>query len=383
MEAELLPLEELKIAVGEATAWLVLPRRVEKGNLQAARYQVTAVDPDAHTITVSESLLLDEADGAGYQIYYARPNTIPLASAVVNNAGALFSESELLGMAKLLVDNGSIGYSLHDVELQINALLLTKYESGASVASLYYNDPRTWDSDARLVKYGAGCWGHFQVNVAAPYVPHILSTAERAALKDGIDELGNVTEGVSEQNEFQKTIPLAGGKGLNDLFSVSNSVKSRLVTPMTEYLANEEIATADGLMAAAGLVGADEDEAFAVRHEGSQYLFDVNFHEEATLSVPLKLDILPEQWGLSLGVSTSLDVFAALDFQFTFGIDLAQLDNPSDAFFIQVRDLKMSANVDVADLDAAIRFGFLDAGIQDGSVEAVRRTECGFSGSEQ
>ncbi len=109
------------------------------------------------------------------------------------------------------------------------------------------------------------------------------------------------------------------------------------------------------MLAAANLGGTNDNEATGFHREGSRYLFDFSFHEDATLNVPLDLGLLTDNCGLSLDVSTAIDLVAAVDFEFTFGIDLAQLATPAEAFFIQVRDLRVSAQVNVQDLDVAVQ----------------------------
>jgi hypothetical protein len=68
----------------------------------------------------------------------------------------------------LIVDNGTIGYDLEVVRshIKIFADMIGRTDvtpSGASVNSIFYNDPRTWD--IRGVSFGRGHGGAFQVNI--------------------------------------------------------------------------------------------------------------------------------------------------------------------------------------------------------------------------
>jgi hypothetical protein len=97
-------------------------------------------------------------------------------------------------------------------------------------------------------------------------------------------------------------------------------------------------------------------------------LFDIDFRDRKTFPLPFDVGF----GGGDLPIDLQLDVQLVGEFRldFTLGIDLVQFDagRIDEAFFIQVRDLSARAYVETYDLDAALKLGFLEAGIENGRI---------------
>ena len=154
---------------GSAWLWLAIP-----GGTPLV-VPITAVDNVAKTITVGQAVSLPADSAVDYAIYYAGalPSVGDSAPGALTdpdgNGLSVGNDKEVLrGIAPLLVDNPAIGYDLADVEKELLAFANVQTPSGAKVASIYFNDPRTWNLPGISVQFSAGRSTYFEVNVAPP-----------------------------------------------------------------------------------------------------------------------------------------------------------------------------------------------------------------------
>lgn len=117
---------------------------------------------------------------------YASPKDGSLANALRHTEATYNSESVLAGVADLIVSRP--GYDLAAVEAQLRSFVGLTTPSGATVGTIHFNDPRTWDIPGVSHEYGHG--GHFHVNinppapVAAPPTPNPFAPLLPANVSD-------------------------------------------------------------------------------------------------------------------------------------------------------------------------------------------------------
>ena len=152
---------------------------------------------------------------------------------------ATLSEFELAGIAGLIVDTEQ--YDLERVRDQIAALFDARTPSGATVKSVLYDDPRTWDLGKGNVKYSGNTANHFRVQIAPPVTDRILSSEMKERLLRGSAELSRLfSEPLASADVAEMSLPMLGDIALKDLFSVSDSVRGSLENPIAEYLNSVE-----------------------------------------------------------------------------------------------------------------------------------------------
>lgn len=334
-----------------------------------ATRQIISVDPAQSTVTLDRELSFEAAAPGGYELAFALPDHL---SGRTSSTG-LFNEFHLSTLAELFVDNPDIDgvpgtndpYSLSNTLATLRLVAGQSLGSGAKVGRIYFNDPRAWTQTDLKVEFYGGHYGRITVEVVPPPLTRELPAEAVTPVREMLDIISDFSlddgQGLQDQS-----IPGLDDTQFSDLVSPTESLQMGLVNPANEFLTNNPEPDVDGLLKAVG--GGSSIDAAAVtgfRHVGSQYLFDIRFTDRTQRSLPLDLGLGAD---LPFDLSITFDVMAEFNFDFTLGVDLAALNDPDNALSIQVRDLSARVVIETYDLDAALRLGFLEAGIDNGRV---------------
>ena len=337
--------------------------------------RVTAVNVGQLRITLADSAKILATATAPFTIAFAQPIS---ATPDTNSQVPYWTldESALLALSALFVDNPDMNGSVGDVlpyrgQDVIDQMLRFQYAltaSGAEVSEFYFNDPRLWSGQDVSVVYHEGNFGQFTVAVAPPVTTEKIAAETKAAMLTSLSTVSNFLSEIENQPALGQTVPGMGTTKLSDAVNPASSFTSGIVAPLSSYLNQSSDPDVDGLLGALQSgIGPDSTVDTGFRHEGSLLLFDISFRDQTTFAtMPLGLDIGLS--ALNVGASLNIDVKGELAIDFTIGIDTAQFGNPSEAFFIQVRQFSASAFVQTYDLNAALNLGFLDAAIKNGKV---------------
>jgi hypothetical protein len=342
--------------------------------------RVTAANFTQSTITLEQSLRIEADLPRDFFLAYAQPDDLVFTdeSTTITALGTSTTNHEnwLRALSPLLVDNPDLNgdgnnndpYVVQNVLDQMRRVLDAVTPSGAKVATIYYNDPRTWDRPEINVRYGTLVYGHFTAEIAPP--PQTIELPQQLVtpVKDALAGLSDFSMELGNQSQMTQPIPGAN-KTLGEVASPGDSLQGGLLTPVNDYFASTTNPTVDGLLGATG--GRTTADAFSstnFRQEGSAMYFDIDFIDRKSFPLPFDFGLSPD----SLPFDLSLDVNLIGEFHLdvTLGIDLAQLDagKIDEAVFFQVRDLSVRAIVETYELDAALKLGFLEVGIENGRI---------------
>ncbi|MGK7961944.1 right-handed parallel beta-helix repeat-containing protein, partial [Crocosphaera sp.] len=133
-------------------------------SINGVKYIAAANTEDANGNTIENIIRLNPNTNT----YFASPITGSLDNAIEHNTNNYNNEQLLRGISKLIISPN--GYDIENVKRNIEAFTNITTSSGASVKSILYNDPRTWDiGGGKFVKFEHGHGGHFHVDVLPPH----------------------------------------------------------------------------------------------------------------------------------------------------------------------------------------------------------------------
>lgn len=273
------------------------------------------------------------------------------------------------------------------MKAQFAALRTAKTASGASVRSIFYNDPRTWtnaNGEGGLVRFAAGRGGSYQVNVAPP--KPALSASQKAALKTGAAAVA--TKGGAAANSDKATKPLPGVH--SSPVTIANELKfgellqQWFVGPLTDYLDSADEATGEGLAAYLQARGFGAGASTAVTSfdvSADRLQLGIDFSALRTVSKHLDLGGQARALGLNLDSDVLVDFTVEANFRFTLGVDLTQTESPADAIYLHVDELRFDAHVDGEVPEFKVNVGFLGAGVEDATLDLNASLDVHFNHS--
>ncbi|MEF8756274.1 MAG: PKD domain-containing protein [Accumulibacter sp.] len=328
----------------------------------------------------------------------------------LRGSDALNDQAILRAIRNLIVDPDT-GYRLADVRKQISSFIGRSLSNGAKVESVYFNDPRLWD-DPQLkdkVQFKPGNAGVFQVNVKAPPVqvsekniPRSAANALNAGLSglesairlaklarppgsgsadnevasaSGLARMASQTDGgpADELALLQNELPLLG-KSLADLIP-ADELLGALRDVVADYMNSTATPTAEGLVQAlrsfteqqTGFAATPGASSLSFVVDGDRIRFaGVSLNAQRTVSLPISLGEWGESAGIALKPDTAVAVSLSLTATLDFTLDLTPGLAEGQAFIVDDFDVTLAVKADVADLDADLRLGIVDARIRDG-----------------
>ncbi|MEM7316748.1 MAG: hypothetical protein AAF497_26745, partial [Planctomycetota bacterium] len=168
----------------------------------------------------------------------------------------------LLAIRPHLQDNLAIGYSVHDVRSQIVALLSSQSAAGAQVATVRYNDPRTWTDgiapDGQITWDGDGVSGDVQflsdlsgivhIDVLPPVRDGDISLDRLNAITQGLTQVGaGVNAWLDNNPTFQQTVPFLN-ESLRTALPIGDGISQILGQSVQSYIDSNSTLTTDGLV---------------------------------------------------------------------------------------------------------------------------------------
>ena len=140
-------------------------------------FKTVDIDGKPRVAAAGGKVIARKTSGAGYEL--AAIDATDIGTRAVTSKEAWKSPDLLWEIKGSLVN--SWGYDAAIVKGKIDALLAATSPSGAIVDRVFYNDPRTWDPEGRVM-YVGGHGGHFHAAVIPPEAtpePRTLRTAPR------------------------------------------------------------------------------------------------------------------------------------------------------------------------------------------------------------
>lgn len=216
--------------------------------------------------------------------------------------------------------------------------------------------------------------------------PRLLLSADIApaagqALLDGLDELSNWADELSEYDELIQPLPIVD-KSISDLLNLGSSLREALVSPLQGLDFNDS----EDLRAAleAALQVFDGSNTVADLSDSSNLEFEVDFHREVAETLPFGLGEDAEALGIDF--TSDVNASAFIDFNFSFGLDLDPTLNPTDAFFIDLSgvgdEFSVGLSINVPDIDFGFDLGFIEAMVVDsGMLEMTALLDVNLPGS--
>ncbi len=171
-----------------------------------------------------------------------------------------------------------------------------------------------------------------------------------------------------------QTFPLVGtGTAIQD------ALQNGLLTPINNYFATNAPTTA-GLASllgslkvqVGGLVASVVPGSFQPTTSASKVVFSLEFVATETTATSLKsLGAQADQLGIHLDPATEVDVTTSVDFNFSFGVNLAPNLTPAQAFFLNIPagGISASAAIDATGIGGGITIGFLGAQTAGGTIQ--------------
>ena len=99
--------------------------------------------------------------------------------------------------------------------------------------------------------------------------------------------------------------------------------------------------------------------------------FDLAFAADTTIGVEINPGLDPDDVPLTFDGDFTAEVIAGFDFDFTFGVDLSALPTLADAFFLEINNAEVFANLGDSSFTVSGELGFLGF---DGSAQGVEPT---------
>ena len=335
---------------------------------------IIGADSSIPAVLLQDAVTISRDRPADFWIAFALPDTSPIATALQPN---VFPDAPTLrAMKSLIVDNPDIDnnvatndpYRVQDVRALMQRFLDASPASGSEVTQFFYNDPRLWDLPGLDVRFADGHWGQFTATIAPPPTTQTLGNEVKLNLLSSLASVDTLVNALDDQPSFSQQIPGLGTSTIGDVINPVQSFSQSIIQPLTNYLNQASVPDVDGLLGAlksgSATTGAIDTN---FRQDGTQLLFDIDVHDEKTVaSIPLGGEFGLGEFGLSSSLNVDLKGDFSIDM--TLGIDVANLSDPENAFFIVIRQFSGSAFIQTYDLDVAVSLGFLDAAIEDGKV---------------
>ncbi|MEX0330765.1 MAG: LEPR-XLL domain-containing protein, partial [Puniceicoccaceae bacterium] len=273
------------------------------------------------------------------------------------------AEELLLGIEDLILD--APGYDSAAMRAQFEALRDGAEDSLASIASIYFNDPRFWAGGSNeiaglRVEYRQTNWGIFQVNMDPPAQTEILSEPLQASILDGFRALVRVLAEWLVTSDLARNLPglvekltNAGGdlakaaRSIYDLVELYDKLDASLIKPLEAYFSGETAPTRFGLIETlknqsfnhGGMLWIPEvDKNFEIIIDaGNEIVFEnIVFKGTRTVQTTPDLGDAAEALDISLDIEsdTTIDLELAVDLAFSFGVDLTVEEPSPEAFFV-------------------------------------------------
>ncbi len=326
----------------------------------------------------------------------------------------------LYAIRRFLLDNTATYYDVNRIRKQFLALLDARVaDDGPSlVASIYYNDPRTWfsgfdaagnptwegDGLSGPIRFVTGVNGVFQVNLVPPVQPTPLGIGNPGALIQGTGVFDSqkdedraavlvngltafadwLEQGLPTINELSRPLPLVG-RSLLDSLPLSDIIQSGLTIPLQQFLnalpAAEFTTTAvEAFLAGLQITLADPtlgDVTVSVapgsvtgglyqNADGREVRFNLTLqatrHSE---KVSIDLGANADAMGLRLPSAVPVGVVSTFSMDFSFGF---QLDSAS-TFFVRTGNITFETSVAEATLSFPMDVGFIGTEVFGGRID--------------
>jgi len=288
-------------------------------------------------------------------------------------------------------------YQRDVIAQQLLSFLRIDDSSQPHVSAIFFNDPHFYlhaeDSNPAIrdqplfskVHHEPKHNGHFHVDVAGPQLDatppqKLLRSAAassttfapvaqaRDALKTGLAELSEKLANLQTLEVFAQQLPFLNTP-LSTLFDLRDDVDLTLVQPVIAYLDSTNSPTIEGVvnvLRGEPGIGLPSGEVLG---RNSDLVFHVSLQPTATIRLPFDFNEAAQQLGLTVTSSGDIELTTELDFDLTFGVDLASLSPAASDFFIQIDGLRFSVRAAADDLALGLNVGLLAANIENGSVQ--------------
>ena len=249
------------------------------------------------------------------------------------------------------------------------------------------------DPNSLSITYDEAALNSYLIDPATLLDPEVLSAVAKAGLRQLGEWLGNLAGDMLDTEPFTTKLPLIE-KSIADLVNLGqilplaadailafiddpgattqnfvNQISASLLTLESSITGMDVTINPERIFA--GLLRAGDNAAagwLGYSPDSDQLLFNVGFRADRTLANQvLRLAGNTNTLGASFEAPFSAD--ATLDFDLTFGYDLADGLLPGDAIFVRLNDFRVGVDVNV---DASANFdlgmGFLSASVENGTL---------------
>jgi hypothetical protein len=215
-----------------------------------------------------------------------------------------------------------------------------------------------------------------------------LSASQKQALLDSLNGLDNVASALASFDKLGAQLPVIDtsiGKALN----VASVLQNQLINPLnaaTTTTTDNVVNVLKGLNYSSGglTVGVDPTKVTGGLMNcdmGDELQFNLVFNATETSTVGIDLGTGGQSMGLSANASVTLTANFSLDF--TFGYDLTPGLAKGDAAFVRVNSLTVGASVSTTSLNANAKIGFLEAQVQNGTLNLNAGLSATFNDPDQ
>ncbi len=168
------------------------------------------------------------------------------------------------------------------------------------------------------------------------------------------------------------TSPAAGLTGaqvsIASVLGLDEALLAGLFEPVAEYFETAETISAESYLAfleARGLTGIAHinDPEYP-----NEYRFDLTYETRAMETRSLNLGRAAASGGIQLQGDVNVALDAGATFAISFGLNLTPGLTPTEAFFVDIRQLELSANASAVGINTPLQVGFVEASVQGGSL---------------
>ncbi|MFG0253233.1 MAG: hypothetical protein ACF8NJ_10205, partial [Phycisphaerales bacterium JB038] len=192
----------------------------------------------------------------------------------------------------------------------------------------------------------------------------------RSAIVSGFDEFVEFSRALDEHEALRQRLPIIDmsiGEALDFSSIVENQIRSPIadvlnsdltVDDLVSFLANE-LSSSIVLPDEALNLDVDPDSVVGLLETDEELTFDLTLSAARSFDTVLSFGAEADAQGLKAQAEAEVRLTLSLSFDFSFGVDLADADVTAEDFFMQVRGLRLQADVDAlteleADLDAPV-----------------------------